>query len=235
MFFCNINITDVSREKLFQLERDTQVLIPMNAECFVKSNKNADLLNIVNKYRTTLDGQIPFWLYKSKYKKEKACKISGSEIIYEYCEWAALKNLKVFFLGGKELANLKAVEKIKSKYNNISIAGFSPPFESYPFSNSNNDNILKKIEEFQPDIIFVGFGFGKQERWIDANITSLKQMGIRWIIACGGSFEFISGEIKRAPRFIQRLGFEGAWRLCMEPKWFRVKRLLVSFLIFKYL
>ena len=232
--FCNINITDKSKDDLFRESGDLQIIIPMNAECIVKSNENEELLSFINSNRTTIDGQIPLWLFKWKYHNEKIIKLSGSDIIYDFCSFACSEGLKVFFLGGKENSNFNAVIKMRNKYSSLSIDGFSPPYETYPFSPNNNNQIKEKIISFNPDIIFVGFGFVKQERWIKDNIDFLNLNHVRWVICSGGTFEFISGELKRAPKTIQKIGLEGAWRLIMEPKLFRIKRLLTSFKIFKY-
>lgn len=75
----------------------------------------------------------------------------------------------------------------------------------------------------------------KQEFWIIEHRKILEQMGIKWVVGSGGTFEFVADKIKRSPRIIQKIGLEGLWRLISEPKWFRVKRLLVSLLIFKYI
>lgn len=95
--------------------------------------------------------------------------------------------------------------------------------------------INRRLEDFAPHIIFVGFGFGKQEHWLNDNYAFLNKLGVKWGIACGGTFEFLSGEVNRAPKFIQRCGLEGVWRLIMEPKLFRIKRLITSVKILKYL
>lgn len=233
--FCNVRITDKSKWDLLLIYDTLQILVPMNAECFVRTNENPELLSFINNNcRTTIDGQIPLWLYK-KIKHEKHIeKISGSDIIYNYCKWAEDNKLKIFFLGGKQDSNREAILKIKDLYPNLNIQGYSPSYEPYPFSLQNSRSILNEISSFNPDIIFVGFGFGKQERWISDNISFLKHSNVKWTICCGGSFEFIAGKLKRAPKIIQTIGLESIWRLLMEPKLFRVKRLLTSFKIFKY-
>lgn len=234
MLLCNIEITELKKKNLLRTEDNMQVLVPLNAECIVKSNEDSELLEIVNKYRTSLDGQIPFWIFKRKYPDSGIEKISGSDIAYDFCDWAEKSGMRVFFLGGKESSNTLAVKKIRELYPDIKIEGFSPKYEPYPFSDENAENIISTIKAFNPHIIFVGFGFGKQERWLNDNFSTLDQMGIKWGVCCGGTFEFISGNLKRAPLMIQKIGLEGVWRLVMEPKWFRVKRLLTSLKIFKY-
>lgn len=231
---CNIIITDKNKESLFSVKSDLQVLVPMNAECFVKSNNNAELMAFINECRTTIDGQIPLWLYQIKYHTRQIQKLSGSDLIYDFCDWAAMKHHSIFFLGGKEISNVNAVDKVKETHKDLRIRGFSPKYEPYPFSHQNNNQILEQLSVFKPDILFVGFGFGKQEFWVRDNITFLKNIKCKWVVCCGGSFEFLSGEIKRAPKVIQNIGMEGIWRFLMEPKLFRLKRLVTSLKIFRY-
>ena len=75
---------------------------------------------------------------------------------------------------------------------------------------------------------------GKQEYWISDNRILLESIGVKIAIGCGGTFDFVAGRIKRAPKWIQKIGLEGFWRLFKEPQLFRLKRLLISFKIFKY-
>ncbi len=161
-------------------------------------------------------------------------KISGSDFIYDVCSHAKKNDRRVFLLGGLSESNAQAVQKLKKLYN-IEIDGFSPPFAPYPFEKQLDDEILSYLENFRPYYLFVGFGSGKQERWIYDHQGTLENYGIRLAVGSGGTFEMVAGKLKRAPRFLQRIGLEGVYRFLIEPKWFRLKRLLISFKIFYYL
>jgi N-acetylglucosaminyldiphosphoundecaprenol N-acetyl-beta-D-mannosaminyltransferase len=167
-------------------------------------------------------------------KKNDFEKLAGSDIVYDFCTFAENNKYKVFFLGGKEESNRLAVRKIQEQYH-ISIEGFSPGFENYPFSDEFNNACIAKIRKFKPDILFVGFGAPKQEYWLDDNRTILSEIGVKYAIGCGGTFDFISGSIKRAPLFIQKIGLEGIYRFLQEPNKIRYKRLIDSFKFFKYI
>jgi len=143
-------------------------------------------------------------------------------------------NKKVFLLGGYEKSNANAVKELRKRYN-ISIDGFSPVYKSYPFEKSHDEAILQVIREANSDILFVGFGAIKQEFWIDQHKRELESMGIKWVVGSGGTFEFVSGDIKRSPKFLQKIGLEGLFRFLMEPSKLRFQRLLISFGIFRYL
>ena len=81
--------------------------------------------------------------------------------------------------------------------------------------------MIKKINDYQPDVLWVGLGLPKQENWILKNKDKLK---IPVIVGVGAAFKFEAGVVSRAPGWLGSAGFEWLWRLFMEPKttWKRV-------------
>ena len=232
--FCNIIFKGLKLEDLFSRRKDDiNVIVPCNSELIVKAQNNERFRNFINKNIATFDGQIPYLLFKLKNRDIQVEKLSGSDLIYEFCKFAKENNKKVFLLGGYPESNKLSVGKLKKIYG-IKVEGYSPPYEPYPFSKKNNEEILKRIENFKPHILFCAFGAMKQEFWIEDNLEFLKSIGVEYTMGVGGSFDFVSGRIKRAPKIIQKLGLEGVWRLIMEPKWFRLKRIFISLSIFYY-
>lgn len=234
MNLCGININCHSYNDLVTFSTSPKLIVTVNAEAIVRSQSDSRLRNIINHHTSTIDGQIPLWLYKIKYPNIQIEKISGSDLLFSIAEFAAKEGLKVYLLGGKKESNFGAIRELRKRYPELSIDGFSPEFSLYPFPEATNSLIVEKISQFNPHILFVGFGMGKQEFWEEDNYEILKGLNIKLIIGCGGSFEFASGAIKRAPVAIQRMGLEGLWRLFQEFKWFRFKRLLLSTKIFYY-
>lgn len=234
MELCGININCHHVSDLLDFSQP-KLLITVNAEAIVRAQTDRRLKTIINDNYSSIDGQIPLWLYRLTYKNDQNLeKISGSELIYSIPQFAASKKYKVFLLGGRKDSNHGAIEKLREMYEGLEIDGYSPPNNPYPFPQEINDLIIEKIRTFKPHILFVGFGMGKQEFWEDDNYKLLKDLGVKLIIGCGGSFEFASGKIKRAPKLVQNMGMEGLWRLAKEFKLFRLKRLLLSTKIFKY-
>lgn len=234
MDLCGININCHNYDELLSDYGSPRIVVTVNAEAIVRAQSNERLKSIINNNTSTIDGQIPLWLYKHKYKDVKIEKISGSDLIYSLPKHAEKKGLKVFLLGGQQDSNNGAIINLRKQFPQLIIDGFSPHFSPYPFPQNINDQILENLLAFQPDILFVGFGMGKQEFWEDDNYSFLQELGVQLIIGCGGSFEFASGKIKRAPKSIQQMGLEGWWRLFREFKWFRLKRILTSAKIFYY-
>ncbi|MEM2174654.1 MAG: WecB/TagA/CpsF family glycosyltransferase [Candidatus Micrarchaeia archaeon] len=234
--FCGLNFKGLTRDIIFSKEPQTQlkIIVTCNAEFIVKAQRNKRFAEIINNNIATFDGQVPYILAKLLNPGVKIEKISGYDLIYDFCKYAKMNKKRIFLLGGYPDSNTISVNKLRKEYQ-IEIDGYSPPYEDYPFSNGNNSKILEKIESFKPHILFVGFGAVKQEFWIEDNKEFLKKIGVEFAIGCGGAFEMISGKFKRAPIVIQKLCMEGLWRLLLEPRWFRVKRLLLSLMIFRYI
>lgn len=234
MNFCGINITCFNREDLLDFSNSPTILVTINAEAIVRANNNLRLKNIINSHKSSIDGQVPLWLFKLKYPAISISKLSGSDLIYSISEYAEKNNYRVYLLGGQKDSNSGSLSRLKNLYPNLVIDGYSPEYHPYPFPDEINCDITTRLTDFKPDILFVGFGMGKQEYWEEDNIHLFTNLGTKLIIGCGGSFEFASGKIKRAPIFIQNIGLEGVWRLFNEFKWFRIKRLLLSMKIFYY-
>lgn len=228
--FCGINFRCLGQEHLHQLfneDKETRFVVTVNSEFIVKANQNQKFLDLINDNYATFDGQIPYVFARIINAGQRFYKISGSDLIYDACAYAQEHGKSIFLLGGDPASNDLAVKQLREKYG-IRMDGYSPPYQPYPFSDSHNEAILEKIHQFKPDFLFVGFGAEKQEYWISDNIASLQQNNVRFAVGCGGTFDFVSGKVRRAPVFLQKAGFEGVWRFLAEPSLFRLKRLLLS-------
>ncbi len=94
-----------------------------------------------------------------------------------------------------------------------------------------NNSTIQLINQLHPDILFVAIGMGKQEKWIYENLN--KMPNVKVAMGVGGSFDFISGKVKRAPLFLRRLGLEWMYRLIQEPS--RIGRIFNATFKFCYL
>ena len=236
MIFCNIDFKIFKKEDLFKrIDNETMCIIPVNAQVIVWANNNYQYMNFINAHYATFDGEIPLKAARKQSSKfANIQKLPGSDIVYDFCQYAKDNSLKVFFLGGYEDSNKVAVKIIKEKYG-IEIEGYSPPYEKYPFSDNFINNCLEEISLFKPDIIFVGFGAPKQEYFIEEQFDKFNKLGVKYIIASGGTFEFVSGKIKRAPAWISKIGLESFYRFFKEISFARLNRILYSFRFFRYI
>ena len=237
MRFCNIDFKLLYCKDIFKIEKDQllpKFIVTVNAAMIGIANTNKHFMDICNTYYSTFDGLIPLQTAKIINKVWSIEKISGSDLGYMFCEYAKKNNLKMYLLGGSLDSNKCAVENIKRKYG-IKVDGYSPVYEQDPYSASWNAECLCHIAAFKPDILFVGLGAPKQEFFIDNNFTYLNRLGCIYVIGCGGTIDFMANKVKRAPVFIQKLGFEWLYRFLQEPTKMRFKRIIDSFKIFKYI
>jgi N-acetylglucosaminyldiphosphoundecaprenol N-acetyl-beta-D-mannosaminyltransferase len=232
----NIIFKGLKKDFILSLLEDNKslnVITPVNAELVVLANENKRFRGILSKNISTVDGQIPYFFIRLMNREADIEKISGSDLIFDICKKASELKLKVFLLGGLEISNKISQQKLKELFPDLIIGGYSPPYSPYPFAKEHNENILKIIEDFSPDVLFVAFGAPKQEFWIEDNKIVLEKIGIRLIICVGGAFELVAGIERRAPKFIQKIGLESVWRLYQNPK--RFKRFIRNFKFFKFI
>jgi len=217
---CGIRIDNVSfKETIGKIEgfisdRSNVYAVTPNIDHIVKLQMNEEFRNIYSGASLVLaDGMPVIWASKFLGTPLKE-RISGADLFTRLCAAAAEKRYKVFFLGGREGAASGACEALRKRYPDIQIAGFySPPFG---FENDENENvkIVNMVKAANPDILFVGLGAPKQEKWI---YSHYKELRVPVSIGIGAAFEFVSGMVKRAPRWMQKAGLEWLWRLLMEP------------------
>lgn len=151
-------------------------------------------------------------------------RVAGSSIINTLTAAAAEAGYRIFFLGGNDGAAERAAEELLAHNPSLQIAGhFCPPF-GFDQKPAEMDRIKSTLIESKPDIVYVGLGFPKQERLIEQLRPLLPQA---WFLGIGISFSFVAGEVKRAPRFMQKLGLEWLHRMVQEPS-----RLFKRYVIF---
>lgn len=138
-------------------------------------------------------------------------RMAGLDQTLPLLKQANLKKLKVAVLGGpKDI--LKTKSELQRRFKNLKIQIWSGYFNS-----SQESEIVKEIANFSPDVLFCAMGFPKQEEFI---IRNRSHLGSKVIIGEGGSFDYnqLGGHIKRAPRWLRRIGLEWLWRLLLQPK-----------------
>lgn len=204
--------------------RDKKTIFYVNAHCLSIANKDSVYKKILQ--RATLvyaDGIGPIVASKILGRPLPE-RTSAPDFIDEIFSVAETKKWSLFLLGNEDNVVRKATENIKKKFPMLIIAGYHGGFFT------NNNEIVKEINLAKPNIVLVGMGTPRQEKWIMNNVDKVNA-GTFW--AVGGLFDFLSGNRKRASLWIQRLGFEWAFRLVQEPRrlW---KRYLFGNVIFLF-
>jgi N-acetylglucosaminyldiphosphoundecaprenol N-acetyl-beta-D-mannosaminyltransferase len=124
-----------------------------------------------------------------------------------------MKRYGVFFLGATEEANQQAVAKLRSRFPDLNVSYYSPPFR--PLQELDHDEIIRRIRLAKPDLLFVAFGCPKAEKWIAMHY---RELGVPVAIGVGATIDFLAGRVKRAPLWMQRGGLEWIYRLIQEPR-----------------
>ncbi len=141
-------------------------------------------------------------------------RVAGSDLIWKLCEQAARFGHRIFILGGAPGIPEEAARKLQARFPGIAIAGtLSPPFRK--LTEVEEELMRAQIRDSKPHILIVAFGQPKGEFWIAANYEKLM---IPVCIQLGASVDFVAGKVHRAPRWLQRIGFEWAFRLAQEPR-----------------
>ena len=234
---CNVNIDNITFieaiknvEDLVLKRRNVYVITP-NVDHIVNINKDDEFKRIYNEAALVLpDGMPLIWAAKLLGRPLKE-KISGSDLFLKLCKMSFNKGYKVYFLGGREKAAEKSAEILKIMYPGIQIAGIYCPRFGFENDPAENNKITEMIKAAKPDILFVGIGSPKQEKWIYKHKNEYR---VPVSIGVGAAFDFMSGMIRRAPVWMQKAGLEWFWRLMMEPKrlW---KRYLIDDPVFFWL
>ncbi len=99
------------------------------------------------------------------------------------------------------------------------------------FDKEENNKLLERVKQAKPDILFVAFGHGKQEKWLAEFIKEMPSVKVA--MGVGGAFDYLSGRVRRAPRLVRQLGLEWLWRLIFQP--WRVSRIWRAVWTFSFL
>ena len=152
-------------EQLILNKKPSYVVTP-NVDHIVKLESDKEFQEVYKEADLILtDGMPLIWISKLKKNPIKE-KVSGSDLFPEVCKLAAYKGYKVFLLGAAEGVAAKAAENLKEKYKGLNVVGTDSP--SYGFEKKEHEiqEIIKMINEVKPDILAVGLGAPKQEKFL---------------------------------------------------------------------
>lgn len=186
-------------------------LMGVNADKINEVNANKLMSEIVNKCGViNADGASV--VLASKYlKKPLPERVAGIDLMMNLVELADQKSYKIFLLGAKEEVVKKTKEKLIQKYSKLNIVGIRNGY----FKEADWEMVSEQIEKTNPDLVFVGITSPIKEYLIEY----LQNKGHKEVfMGVGGSFDVISGNIPRAPLWMQKMNLEWLFRMLQEPK-----------------
>jgi N-acetylglucosaminyldiphosphoundecaprenol N-acetyl-beta-D-mannosaminyltransferase len=161
----------------------------------------------------TPDGMPMVWLSRLSGHRhvEQVC---GRDLMYAICEQSERMGYRHFFYGGADGVPELLAERLKERFPRLQVVGtYSPPFR--PLTEEEDEEIVRMINEAEPDIVWIGLSTPKQERWMSAHRDRVRAPVM---FGVGAAFDFHAGLLKQAPRWMQRVGLEWFYRLLMEPR-----------------
>jgi N-acetylglucosaminyldiphosphoundecaprenol N-acetyl-beta-D-mannosaminyltransferase len=211
-----VRITPVSMEaalgraREFIAEGSPHMIVTSDATGVIRAQEDAELRAIMDEADlVTADGQgvvLAARLLNVPIRE----RVSGVDMVQRLCELATEAGRSVFLLGGAEGVAEAAAEKLAAAVPGLRLAGVQHGY----FTPEEEPAVIERIRRAEPAVLFVAFGIPKQEKWIRAH---MEELGVPVCIGVGGSFDVISGRLKRAPAWMRRCGLEWLFRVIQEP------------------
>lgn len=198
-------------------EGKKRYIVTPNPEFVMLAQDDSEFKQILNQ----ADLAIPDGTYLKLSGKIKEV-VTGVDFMEKLCQQCAKQGFAVALLGGRDGVAKQAAECLQKKYPEliVSFAEDGPEIQSEP-AGPDQTGIPAPT-----DILFVAFGMGKQERWIHHNLSDIPATVA---VGVGGSFDYISGRVPRAPLFLRQLGAEWLFRLIIQPWRLRRQLKLIKF------
>ena len=249
-----ISITAEKKDKILEFilrrlkeNQKKLFILTHNPEIMTYAQAHPSFKTILNRADIALPDGSGVVLAAKLLGKSIRTRLTGVDFMEELCEHLSKQHTIVGFLGGRGNVAAKTAECLKRKYPGLKVSFAvselselekrSPEVSSsmyYVVSNKSKSTKILNTKYKIPatDFLFVAFGFPKQEEWIHENLDRLP---VKAAMGVGGSFDFLSGEVSRAPRMVRFLGLEWLFRLVLQP--WRIKRQMAlatfAWLVFK--
>ena len=214
--YCACTLTEAAQMVIEAGHKKTKgLVVTPNVDHVVTMQKDSEMFEL---YRSAMlrfaDGMPLVWFSKWHRGPSLPQRVCGSDLLPEVARLAAQQGLKLFFLGGMPGVAEKAALNLSQRHPSLRICGtYSPPF-GFDKDTEESERIVKMVNDAGTDILFVGVGAPKQEKWA---AQYMGQLNVGPILGVGASFDFAAGTIQRAPLWLQRIGMEWSWRLMQEP------------------
>jgi N-acetylglucosaminyldiphosphoundecaprenol N-acetyl-beta-D-mannosaminyltransferase len=160
------------------------------------------------------DGQPLVWALRLL-GNEHATRVYGPDLMASFCARAARQGIPMYLYGGRSPEALRLLEsRLRDRFEGLRIAGgFSPPYRE--LSAAERDRVAQEINASGAQVVWVGTGQPKQERWMH---EMRSQLDAPLLVGVGAAFDFHAGIVSQAPAWMQRNGLEWAYRLSREPR-----------------
>lgn len=207
--------------------RESRYVCVTSVHGVIEAQDNSRLRRIWNEADlNTPDGMPLVWALRAL-GVSKATRVYGPSLTLHVCRAAAEKGIPIGLYGGtpESLNDFSAF--LEREFPGTQIAcQISPPFR--PLTDEEDEKYTRQITESEARILLVGIGCPKQEKWMYTHRDRIPAV----MIGVGAAFDFHSGRVRQAPRWLRQRGFEWLFRLAMEPRrlWSRYSRIVPRFI-----
>lgn len=185
-----------------------------NVDFLIRSIHDAELKETLCRCDLVVaDGMPLVWASQLLGAKLKE-RVTGADLVPRIAELSERRGYRIFMLGASEESSAGAAAWMKRNHPGVVVAGrYSPKYQA--LEEMDHEDILARIEAARPDILLVAFGNPKQEKWLAMHRHRLK---VPVCIGVGATFDFLSGRMSRAPRWMQSCSLEWLYRTSQEPR-----------------
>jgi len=207
-----IEVTYGKREEIIsEIERrlsngEKTFIVTLNVSILMEAIKDPSYRKILEEANMVIpDGSGIVWAL-DVIANVKTDRVTGIDTMTHLCELSKRKGWKVYLLGAREDVAKKACENLRK--NGVNVVGYHHGYFE------KDGEVIVEILSKKPDLLFVGMGVPKQERWIHEHF---KKIPVRLAMGVGGSIDVVSGRKKRAPEFVQKMKLEWLYRFLQSP------------------
>jgi len=201
-----------------------RTIFAVNAEKIMFARRDPELFSILKESDFLIpDGFGPVVGLRLIHGK-KVFRTTGIDLMGKLLDLAERKCAKVFIFGSRPDMIKTTAENIISKYPSINLVGTQHGY----IPQKEFGKLIERINFLKTDILFVGLGSPKQEKWIYQHKKSLK---VKYCMGVGGSFDVISGKVQLAPAWISNIYLEWIYRLVKNPSRFKRQKVVPIFIL----
>jgi N-acetylglucosaminyldiphosphoundecaprenol N-acetyl-beta-D-mannosaminyltransferase len=181
----------------------------LNAHCFNIAQKNDDYRLALEESTFLLNDGIGIDIAGKLIGVHFKENLNGTDLIPQMLDYFARTGMRVFCFGASKEVIEKAVQNIEASHPDLSVVGYCDGYED------DAEHVINQINQSQADAVILGMGVPRQELWVANNGVRLTSAKV--IVSGGAIFDFISGNVMRAPPFIRHIKLEWLFRLAQEP------------------
>lgn len=180
----------------------------------MQCHEKPDLRALVNRAGMVTPDGMPIVFLCRRLGYPAVSRVYGPDLLLAFSEMAAQRGYTSFYYGGAEGVAARLAEVMTSRFPALRVVGtYSPPYRD--LTPEEDAAVVEQINAAAPDVVWVGLGSPKQDYWMAAHRDRLRAPVL---IGVGAAFDFLTGRVRQAPRWMQRSGLEWLFRLITEPR-----------------